>query len=170
MNISSPVNQSAFQFLSQKIGDYLGYEKTIQRMQSDLKLRQHLVKKIKGLLQDLLAVPKAAQEKDQERLDSLLESTIRNLKTICQSLENPTYNGTAFFVIEKLPEKRLARIYQFENGMLAELSNLSDEISALKGQSWEKEKFEDYFLHIHDFVDNINQALFGREALVLGDE
>jgi hypothetical protein len=53
---------------------------------------------------------------------------------------------------------------------LGELSSLLEEITSLNGNSPRKEEFEDHFLHIHDFVDNFNQALFGREALILGDE
>jgi hypothetical protein len=170
MSDSSPASHTASQVIAQRIGNYCGYEKSVKRTESDLLLRGHLVKKINGLLQDLVSVRKAAQTKDQERLTSLVESTKRKLKTIGESLEKPTYNGTPFFECEKLPEKRLLRIYNFETDMLSELSSLFEEITGLKGHSMEKAEFEDHFLHIHDFVDNFNQALFGREALILGDE
>ena len=170
MSDSSPTIQTASRSIAQHIGHDFDYEKTAKRTESDLLLRRHLIKQIKGLLGNLAGIDKAAQTKDQERLDSLVESTKRKLKTINESLENPTYNGTPFFESEKLPEKRVLKIHSFEINMLGELSSLLEEITSLKGDVLQKEKFEDHFLHIHDFVDNFNQALFEREALILGDE
>jgi len=34
----------------------------------------------------------------------------------------------------------------------------------------QKDEFEDHFLQINNFIDEINQSLFEREALILGDE
>jgi hypothetical protein len=169
MNESSRA-ASALSTLSQSIKGYCGYESISQRELSDRVLRQQLISRINLLRQELDDVPKAVQAKDQNRLDELVSSSKRKLHTITESLTRPTYVGVSFFKKESPSSRQLMRIYQFEAGMLAETDSLSEEISLLNQSASDREVFEDHFLHIQDFIDNVNQALFEREALILGDD
>ena len=54
--------------------------------------------------------------------------------------------------------------------MLEESDNLNTELAVLLLDNKDRDKVEDHFLHIDTYVDNFNQALFEREALILGDE
>ncbi|MBN2357565.1 hypothetical protein JXO59_15735, partial [candidate division KSB1 bacterium] len=109
-------------------------------------------------------------EEDQLRLQELTNTTRRMLTTICQSLSDPTYAGSSFFTSSNIVVKRLEKIYQFENTMMHEVSAIAEEMETLKKNELNKSIIEDHFLHIKDFIDNFNQALFERESLILGDD
>ena len=53
--------------------------------------------------------------------------------------------------------------------MLDEMENMRIELSELDKNGNESGLIQEHFLRIDTFVDNINQALFEREALILGD-
>lgn len=156
--------------LKQQIGDYEGYGDAAQNQQSDKSIRLYLLDKIKDLLEQLSHRYDAASADDQVRLDSLINSTRRKLSTIHQSLTSPTYIQEPFFHNISIPSQRLARIYDVERVMLEETDNIGLELAELAINGRERKSFEDYFLHIDAYVDNINQALFEREALILGDD
>ncbi|MBN1481185.1 hypothetical protein EH223_01900 [candidate division KSB1 bacterium] len=156
--------------LKQQIGDYEGYGDAAQKQQSDKSVRLYLINKIKNLLEQLSQEYCAANQDDQTRLDSLIKSTKRKLRTIHQSLTTPTYIQESFFHTMSIPTQRLGRIYDLEGVMLEETENIRLELTELAKDGKERSTFEDYFLHIDAYVDNINQALFEREALILGDE
>ncbi len=169
MNGSSQ-ESSALQELTQNVGGYSGYQDQTLRERSDKQLRQYLIANIEGLIKSLQNVPAAANAEDQPRLESLVTGTRRKLNTICESLSSPTYTGVSFFTTTNISDRLLAKLYAYEQTMLGEIDNLSEEIEALNHNTLDKEIFEDHFLHIHDFIDNFNQALFEREATILGDE
>ncbi|MBN2000253.1 hypothetical protein JW935_22075 [candidate division KSB1 bacterium] len=166
MTSASPSGNSAISNLLNSVGNYNGYENQAQRQNSDKNIRNYMISKIKALLAALDSVPGATDEKDQERLDDLTTKAKRKLTTVCESLKRPTYEGSVFFSKGTLREKMLARLYDFENMMLGELDGLDEEISAMK-TLMERKVFEENFLHIMDFVDNLNQSLFEREAAIL---
>jgi hypothetical protein len=170
--MSQPSHSSvtSFESLSQKVSNYNGYEDVAVRERSDRELRDHLVHEIDAILQQYDAIEHTENSEDQPELDKFVESTKRKLNTLCESLNNPTYSGVPFFSVDRIPEKRLTRLYDLESGLLDELEMIAEETASLLGNSLRKEMFEDHFLHIYDFVDNVNQFLFEREALILGDD
>ncbi len=155
--------------LAQIIPDYDGYDDRTLRKHSDQKIRLCMIGKIENILRHLSGLPAAPHEEDKRRLSDLSQSTHRKLITISESLRDPTYAGNPFFALDRIPEKRLENIYNHEASMLAGLGGIEEEIAAMMQQKMEKVLFEDHFLHITDFIDNFNQALFERESLILGD-
>ncbi len=156
--------------LSQVVHEYHGYDSSARRKNSDQQIRLCMIEKIDEILQQLNGLPAAHVDEDKRRLTDLSQSTRRKLSTISQSLRAPTYAGKSFFSLEKISDKRLENIYKRETAMLGGLSGIAEELAALMQQKMEKTFFEDHFLHIADFIDNFNQALFEREALILGDQ
>ncbi len=167
-NPSSAIN--SMQALSQFIAGYDGYEQSLHREGTDLKIRHHLQQQIKALLKSLEFTPQAVLSEDQQRLHELILSTRRKLGTIYQSLATPTYLGGGFFSQDRLADRRLQRVYEFERAMILELENLALEFAALNSHPLHKAVIEDHFLHVQNFIDNINQSLFEREALLLDEE
>ncbi len=166
MTNTSPSTNTTMSAISNSVGDYCGYEIQAQRQMSDKNIRTHMISKIKGLLDGLDSVPGAPEKVAQERLDELVKRTKRKLTTVCESLKRPTYSGSVFFNKSTLGEKKLSRIYDFESIMLSDLDGLAEEVTAMKS-GMEGDVFENHFLHIFDFVDNLNQTLFEREAAIL---
>jgi hypothetical protein len=155
--------------LKSRIGEYVGYENASLRKSSDAAIRRHLINSIESVLKQLDAPYQAAEAEDQERLGSLLKSTKRKLNTICQSLNHPTYQQVSFFGGKRLSEREISRIYNLEQEMIEEIDHVQTEVASMDKGKLEREIFEDHFLHISNFVDNVNQSLFEREALILGD-
>ena len=160
---------TSFDNLTQQITGFNGYEQPEQRERSDRLFREFLVKQTKSLLKLLGHKFDAADADYQDKVDENVKSSKRKLLTISESLKNPTYEGAPFFTISKLPENLLSRIYELECHMLEKINTINDEIKALFLPNIEKDVFEDRFLHIHDFIDYLNQHLFERESLILGD-
>jgi len=160
----------ALAVLTQSIKGYRGYQESVQRAESDSELRAFLILKIEGLLEHLQHLPETTGSEQQNRLDQLAGSAQRKLRTVCESLSRPTYQGGLFFKTATVQAEVLSRIYSFENGMIRDLDKLAEEITVLsKAPALDEEIYEEAFVHIHDFVDNFNQSLFEREALIAGD-
>ena len=161
---------SPLQSLTDKIGGFFGYEKSATREPSDLNLRRFLIAGINARLKDLDEIPSAAIEEDQRLLLEVTKSTRRKLITISESLSAPTYAGQDFFTRDHIAEKRVAGLYTLEKSMLDELADIQLELAAFQAGPIDKITIEDHFLHISDSIDNLNQALFERECLILGDQ
>ncbi len=160
---------TALESLSAKVGGFSGYHSCQDRNPSDQHLRHYLVTRIDALLAGLATLPLAPEE-EQRLLTEAVHSTRRKLTTISASLQDPTYTGQDFFTREQIGEKRLARIYDHEQEMLEALDGIQAEIVSLQGSRLGKEMIDDHFLHLSDFIDNMNQALFERESLILGNQ
>lgn len=156
--------------LQQHIENYEGYADVSLRQQSDKEMRLYLISKIRELVDNLARDISADDSTVQDRLEFLLSSTSRKLVTIHQSLKTPTYIQEPFFKSSSIPESRLSRIYNLEDKMLLEIDSIREELGDLANDTKDRDAVEDHFLHIDAYVDNINQALFEREALILGDE
>ncbi len=164
----SSTTSGSLEKLTHRIGDYTGYENAESRATSDKAIRNQVIHNINALLQQLDNNFTAAKKTEQARLDDLIESARRKLGVICDSLAEPTYLHGHFFGMVDLNKDRLQRIYELEWNMLEETDNIKEELLLLK-DNVAREVFEDHFLHIGNFVDDINQALFEREALIIGD-
>ena len=169
MSGPSQNEKTALEHLKANVQGYLGYEDSSARERSDQALRTQLIEGISQLTARLSNTFTAENEDDQPRLDSLHANAKKSLVTIGESLENPTYAGSTFFTRASHGASELQRIYELERVMVRSLADLSEEIAAMKKEKMAKEDFEEHFLHIHDYIDNINQSLFEREALILGD-
>jgi hypothetical protein len=169
MPVSSNSTHAGLQSLVERVGEYVGYEDALLRQKSDIAVRRHLIANITGILKQLEHKFNATDAADQERLQSLITSARRKLGTVYTSLNNPTYQQVAFFSGKRLPAKQMGRIYDLETDMLEETENIGKEVADLKKEDAGRDEFEDHFLHIENFVDNINQFLFEREALIIGD-
>lgn len=161
---------NALHHLKQQIENYQGYAEVDSRQKSDKEMRLFLINKIRELVEKLAHNYSTDNSKAKDRLESLLSSTSRKLVTIHQSLKTPTYIEEAFFQTATIPEAQLDRIYNLEDNMLLETKSIRDELEDLLKDKKDRDAIEDHFIHIDAYVDNINQALFEREALILGDE
>jgi len=157
------------QRLKTKVRDYEGYGETVKRRHSDKTIRMYLSGKIDEILKQLNADCKSSDAKDQDRLDTFISRTKRTLDTIHSSLTSPTYIHEPFFQSASIPAQRCTRIYDLEQYMLDDIENIRVELSELYKNGDERGLIQEHFLRIDTFVDNINQALFEREALILGD-
>ena len=169
MNNSSQSQSLSLQQLVQDVHGYLGYEKADERERTDKAIREHCIEQISQLTGRLDKSLKAEDAEDQQRLDTLAANAKKNLLIIGDSLKNPTYSDTSFFADQAPFNNALNRIYDLEKIMLDAFSNISEEFGSLGREKLPKDQFEASFLHAQDFLDDINQSLFEREALILGD-
>ncbi len=170
MPVSTASSDSRMALLSKTIENYSGYDHPESRPQSDLAIRKQLIKNIEVLIVQPNDQIRAADNNEQNRLDDLLKSTQRKLKTVCQSLSAPTYLNASYFSATQLPSHLTERIYTLERDMIEETEHINAEFSTLRAKPTERDLFEENFMHIKNFIDNINQYLFEREALILGEK
>ncbi|MDZ7724595.1 MAG: hypothetical protein U5R06_17770 [candidate division KSB1 bacterium] len=156
--------------LAKSIRGYDGYHACDIREKTDTVVRAHLVNQIHSLLSNLGAEIQAQQEEDQRKIEQLVDKTKQKLTTICASLDDPTYTSGGFFGRDSVSERFLQRLYDLEADMLDETVNIDEEIASMKQEKMDKDRVEDHFLQINNYIDDFNQSLFEREALILGDE
>lgn len=155
--------------IAQQVDGYSGYAKTASRRHSDQAIRRHVIDNISRLLGTLSDGFQADGEKEQALLNTSVEGAKRKLGVICDSLETPTYLHGQFFLAGDVNDQRLERLYELEQGMLEETGNISEELLSMQ-DGFTEEVIEDHFLHISNFIDDLNQALFEREALIIGED
>ena len=156
--------------LAKSIQGYDGYHTCDIREKTDTAVRAHLVNQIRLLLSNLGAEIQAQQQEDQREIEQLVDKTKQKLSTICASLDDPTYTAGGFFGRDSISERSLQRLYDLEADMLDETLNIDEEIASMKQKKLDKDRAEDHFLQINNYIDDFNQSLFEREALILGDE
>ncbi len=154
--------------IAQQVHDYSGYAKPETRWPSDKAIRRYVIDNIGNLLDALDGNYKAAGEKEQALLMTSINGAKRKLGVIRDSLEAPSYLQGQFFLAGDVNGQRLERLYELEQGMLEETANIREELLSMK-DGFTEEVIEDHFLHIGNFIDDLNQALFEREALIIGD-
>lgn len=154
--------------LVQTISDYVGYENPDIRCSTDKTIRRLVIQNIIDLLKLFDEKHKAASDQQMTDFKKQIDRTRRRLKVLCGSLESPTYLHGQFFLAGDVNARRLERIYELETDMLEETGNINEEILSFQ-PSMSKETIEDHFLRIGNFVDNLNQSLFEREALIIGE-
>ena len=154
--------------LAQHISGYTGYKKSEARSDSDTEIRNLLIDRIKELLALFAGDFDAAGQREKTALKKHIDSTQRKLRIICDSLKAPTYLQGQFFLAGDVNDRRLERLYELEWEMLEKLGNIKEELTTFR-TSLSEETIEDHFLQISNFVDDLNQLLFEREALIIGD-
>jgi len=167
MSLDSP---QKFQQLSAQVPDYYGYDDYDKRKSSDKALRMFLIDTIKHMQNQLIWDFSAQESKDQRRLEELVKSTRRKLQTISLSLKSPTYQDVSFFSAQHLSARRIQRIYDLEIQMMLEIDHIVEELAFVTSPDLKTDIFKEHFLRIQNFIDNVNQFLFEREALIVGEE
>ncbi len=160
---------TSFDNLSQKINGFAGYEQQEKRENADRLYREFLIRQMKSLIKALGHKINVDTADYKKVVDENVNSTKRKLLTISESLKNPTYEGTPFFRKTRLTGELISSIYEHECRMLEEVKNISSEITAIIAPGIERYVLEDNFLHLQDFIDALNQYLFERESLILGE-
>jgi hypothetical protein len=155
--------------LFHSIKGYMGYEEQSKRKISDKHLRSYLVKNIKSLQELLNRIPNIPNQEVKNDFKSFYKNTSRKLDTISQSLSKPTY-GMSFFIKKDIPGDVHNCLYDYEWSMLTDLKTLFDEFNQLSQNQDNSVDYEERFVQIQDSIDNLNQDLFEREALILGEE
>lgn len=144
---------------------YTGYAHRGQRRRSDELLRAHLISRLEGVARRL----DGAARRGTPELAEPLSSLHRKLTTICEGLHAPGYLESAFFESTSLSPQVLASLYAHEVTLLVEMSSLDEELADLEVGTLTEADVQERTLRMSDSVDALNQALFERESLLMGD-
>lgn len=117
--------------LGEKIPGFQGFQDRELRREVDKMQREYLA----GAIDDLKVVvrDRAQHYTDAAQIGSLhlFDRLDRRLEGLGQSIRFSDYGATGFFDIEKIGEEELARVYEFDLSLLADLEVLSGSLSAI---------------------------------------
>lgn len=117
--------------LGEKIPGFRGFQDRELRREVDKMQREHLA----GSISDLKAVvrDRAQRYTDAAQIGSLhlFDRLDRRLEGLGQAIRFSDYGVTGFFDVEKIGEQELARVYEFDLSLLADLEVLSGSLSAI---------------------------------------
>lgn len=162
---NSVVDSNAREIVKRDIAGYVGYEDWKQRRNSETKFREH-VWGILDKLEKRFSRQKAVPEND--KLDQLNRHFRIGLQRLKSSLGNPGYEKSDFFS-KPGPESPIDRIYELEGMVLDYLHEIDEEGRMMGQSSQEPDSLLESYHRLQAFMDNINQALFEREAAIMGD-
>ncbi|MGQ9561352.1 MAG: hypothetical protein ACUVTG_16030 [Candidatus Oleimicrobiaceae bacterium] len=155
--------------IQSQVKGYTGYARREQRRHSDELLRAHLISRLEGVARRLDGASALAARRGTPELAEPLSSLHRKLTTICEGLHAPGYLESAFFESTSLSPQVLASLYGHEVTLLVEMSSLDEELADLEVGTLTEADVQERTLRMSDSVDALNQALFERESLLMGD-
>ncbi|MDZ7345956.1 MAG: hypothetical protein ONA69_04100 [candidate division KSB1 bacterium] len=161
----APAMYPGLQKLTEAVEDYWGYEEPAQRGPSDAAIRRCLIKRLETVRS---ALPETGSMRNHPQAEKLTVAARRKLHTLVDSLNRPTYLHTSFFNGRRITPRLLNRLYDLECGMLEDVELLHTEVQQLT-EALELEQIQEIFLHIDNYIDDPNQQLFEREALIIGE-
>ncbi len=161
--------ESAPKQIQTQVKGYAGYAHRDERRRSDELLRAHLISRLEGLARRLDGASELAARRGTPELSEPLTSLHRKLVTICEGLQAPVYLESAFFESTSLSPHVLASLYAHELTLLVEMSSLDEELADLDVDTLTETDVQERALRMSDSVDALNQALFERESLLMGD-
>ena len=117
--------------LGEKIPGFRGFQDRELRREVDKMQREYLattVADLKAVVRD-----RAQRYTDAARIGSLhlFDRLDRRLEGLGQAIRFSDYGVTGFFDVEKIGEEELARVYEFDLSLLADLESLSGSLSAI---------------------------------------
>lgn len=117
--------------LGEAIPGFRGFQDRELRREVDRMQREHLA----GSIADLKSVvrQRAQSYTDSAQIGSLhlFDRLDRRLDGLSQAIRFSDYGVTGFFDVEKIGEKELSRIYEFDLSLLGDIETLSGSLSAI---------------------------------------
>ncbi len=163
MSVSSfSPRQAASEKLRRSLPEYAGYERAADRPTSDAALRRTLILLLKKALERLNATTTA---NDQDPRRRTLVAAGRKLKTLCVNLDRPGYSSAPFFNGQELEQHLSQRLEDLDFVLLEEVEQLADEVQLIT-PDLSADEIKERFVFIDDIIDNLNQHIFERGALI----
>jgi hypothetical protein len=123
---------SGFEKLVNKIPGYKGYKEKEMRREADMLLRHHLAQQLgdqlgraEDVTNQMLVGPGLAQLDEMGQGNTRLQTFVDKVKTAAQG-----YAG--FFDAVKVKEEQLDTLYEFDQGMLAQVDEIAAAIDAVQ--------------------------------------
>ena len=150
------------------ITGYMGYDQPSDRLHSDKMFKKFSHQKFLKLTPYLDSIPPAELAGYQEKLENLISKTRKKLDTIDRSMNDFSESFSTDYSRNDSMESK-EKIYQFECSIIDNIEEIKQELIILLHEAMDRHEIEESFLKIQTYIDNINQQLFEREAILAGE-
>ncbi len=155
--------------LVRTVKGYGGYVKTDTRKDTDQRIREHLAAEIGKIEKSFTKISRRVANQGKAKLADTIGKLVEQLTNLIQSLNQPAYNNSSFFMYPKIDSELLSRLYLYESQLKYHVDILMEEVSQLESIEEDSEA-NDFLNHFFDVIDNINQIMIEREFLLNGGD
>lgn len=152
--------------LQRAIPGYVGYHDPEVRIVTDQRLRTFLGEYLEKAEKELLQIRNGFQSGETEGISAWAQRTRRQLGTVHENLSESAGDEIQLFSSERLPTDLLEKLYNYDFALLEQARTLSDELAHRLRLEKTAEDIEDFFRHIGDLIDGLNQNLLERDFLL----
>ncbi len=152
--------------LRRAIPGYEGYHDPALRVQTDQNLRSYLGQCLQNAAEQLLQIRNGFQSGNSEQFVAWAQRTNRQLTTVQENLAESAGDETQLSTPAHLSNDFLEKLYNYDFALLEQARTLSEELSDRLQFEETAEDIEDFFRHIEDLIDGLNQNLLERDFLL----
>jgi predicted ATPase len=152
--------------LQRAIPGYAGYHDPALRTKTDQTLRSYLRQSLEQAEKQLQDIRNGFQSGETEQFALWAQRTSRQLATVQENLSESAGDETQLFSTAHLSNDFLEKLYNYDFALLEQARTLSEELLHRLQLEETAEDIEDFFRHIEDLIDGLNQNLLERDFLL----
>lgn len=162
----TPFSRGAPGSLQRAIPGYVGYHEPGTRLKTDQTLRTYLTESLQQAEEQLLQIRNGYQADQAAQFEAWAERTKQQLATVQENLTQPAEEETQLTSMKSFSTEFLERLYNYDNALIEQVRTLLEELAHQLYLEKTAEDIEDFFRHIEDLIDGLNQNLLEREFLL----
>jgi hypothetical protein len=150
-----------------KIPGYKGYKEKEMRREADKLLREHLARQFEEQRRRIPDLQKQLISSGQIGFLDDLESGAMKLQFLIDRLKTASYGYAGFFDAIKVKEEQLDAIYEFDNALMDEVSNVTAGINKVSEALAAKEGVAEAIANLVSTIQGINDTFSKRQDVIL---
>ena len=153
--------------LATKIPGYSGYKEKETRREADRLLRGQLVRAFDEQRRHLLELQKQLVSSGQIALLDDMDSAAVKLQTLIDRIRTASYGYAGFFDAVKVKEEQLDALYEFDNALVEQVSNVEAAIERVASALAAQEGLAEAIGDLTAVVRDINDLFSRRQDVIL---
>lgn len=153
--------------LATKIPGYSGYKEKETRREADKLLRGQLVRAFDEQRRHLLELQKQLVSSGQIALLDDMDSAAVKLQTLIDRIRTASYGYAGFFDAVKVKEEQLDALYEFDNALVEQVSNVEAAIERVASALAAQEGLAEAIGDLTAVVRDINDLFSRRQDVIL---
>ncbi|MBC7249183.1 MAG: hypothetical protein H5T62_02780 [Anaerolineae bacterium] len=150
-----------------KIPGYSGYKEKETRREADKLLREQLVRAFDEQRRHLLELQKQLVSSGQIALLDDMDSAAVKLQTLIDRIRTASYGYAGFFDAVKVKEEQLDALYEFDNALVEQVSNVEAAIERVASALAAQEGLAEAIGDLTAVVRDINDLFSRRQDVIL---
>ncbi|MCD6555326.1 MAG: hypothetical protein DRI52_04260 [Chloroflexi bacterium] len=153
--------------LASKIPGYSGYKEKELRREADKLLREQLARSFDEQRRHLLDLQKQLISAGQIALLDDMDSAAVKLQTLIDRVRTASYGYAGFFDAVKVKEEQLDALYEFDNALVEQVSNVEAALERVRSALAAQEGVAEAIADLTTVIRDINDLFTKRQDVIL---